>query len=95
MSARQASAYTNENSVAYLLEARIVEPEKGPFLGNGSIARNNGITFGSGDFSAVLAETIYRGPTAVTEENPCGGGVEYLHRDPASRKRRRNGKSQI
>jgi hypothetical protein len=27
--------------------------------------------------------------------NPCGGGVEYLHRDPASRKRWRNGKSQI
>jgi hypothetical protein len=26
---------------------------------------------------------------------PCGGGVEYLHRDPASRKRRRKGKSQI
>jgi hypothetical protein len=25
----------------------------------------------------------------------CGGGVEYLHRDPASRRRRRNGKSQI
>jgi hypothetical protein len=24
-------------------------------------------------------------------ENLCGGGVEYLHRDPASRKRRRNG----
>jgi hypothetical protein len=23
--------------------------------------------------------------------NPCGGGVEYLHRDPASRKRRQNG----
>jgi hypothetical protein len=22
---------------------------------------------------------------------PCGGGVEYLHRDPANRKRRRNG----
>jgi hypothetical protein len=22
---------------------------------------------------------------------PCGGGVEYLHRVPASRKRRRNG----
>jgi hypothetical protein len=22
--------------------------------------------------------------------NPCGGRVEYLHRDPASRKRRRN-----
>jgi hypothetical protein len=26
---------------------------------------------------------------------PCGGGVEYLHRDPASRRRRRNGKSEI
>jgi hypothetical protein len=26
--------------------------------------------------------------------SPCGGGVEYLHRDPASRKRRRKGKSQ-
>jgi hypothetical protein len=22
---------------------------------------------------------------------PCGGGVEYLHRDPAGRKRQRNG----
>jgi hypothetical protein len=30
-----------------------------------------------------------------SEFNPCGGWVEYLHRDPASRKRRRNWKSQI
>jgi hypothetical protein len=28
-------------------------------------------------------------------EDPCGGGVEYLHRDPASRGRRRKGKSQM
>jgi hypothetical protein len=27
--------------------------------------------------------------------NPCGGGVEYLHHDPASCRRRRKGKSQI
>jgi hypothetical protein len=27
--------------------------------------------------------------------HPCGGGFEYLHRDPASRRRRRKGKSQI
>jgi hypothetical protein len=27
--------------------------------------------------------------------HPCGGGVEYLHRDPASRRRRRKGKTQI
>jgi hypothetical protein len=28
-------------------------------------------------------------------KHPCGGGVEYLHLDPASRRRRRKGKSQI
>jgi hypothetical protein len=26
--------------------------------------------------------------------DPCGGEVEYLHRDPESRRRRRKGKSQ-
>jgi hypothetical protein len=26
---------------------------------------------------------------------PCGGGIEYIHRDPASRRTRRKGKSQI
>jgi hypothetical protein len=30
-----------------------------------------------------------------TSSTLCGGGVEYLHRDPASRRRRRKGKSQI
>jgi hypothetical protein len=29
--------------------------------------------------------------TSKNKLNPCGGGVEYLHREPASRKRRRNG----
>jgi hypothetical protein len=27
--------------------------------------------------------------------SPCGGGIEYLHRDPASRRRRQKGKSQM
>jgi hypothetical protein len=27
--------------------------------------------------------------------HPCGGGVDYLHRDPTSRRRRRKGKSQM
>jgi hypothetical protein len=31
----------------------------------------------------------------LTIHHPCGGGFEYLHRDPASRRRRRKGKSQI
>jgi hypothetical protein len=30
-----------------------------------------------------------------TSVYPCGGGFEYLHRDPASRRRRQKGKSQI
>jgi hypothetical protein len=29
------------------------------------------------------------------EHTPCGGGIEYLHRDPASRRRRQKGKSQM
>jgi hypothetical protein len=54
----------------------------------------------------VLLETVFsirsvqRGFTErvsweLAVSNPCGGGVEYLHRDPASRRRRRKGKSQI
>jgi hypothetical protein len=30
-----------------------------------------------------------------SQSSPCGGGIEYLHRDPASRRRQRKGKSQI
>jgi hypothetical protein len=32
---------------------------------------------------------------SLPEVFPCGGGVEYLHRDPANRRRRRKGKSRI
>jgi hypothetical protein len=34
-------------------------------------------------------------PTIIDSWSPCGGGIEYLHRDPASRRRRRKGKSQM
>jgi hypothetical protein len=33
--------------------------------------------------------------SSTSDEVPCGGGFEYLHRDPASRRRRRKGNSQI
>jgi hypothetical protein len=33
--------------------------------------------------------------TLTMSSNPCGGRVEYLHRDPVSRRRQRKGKSQI
>jgi hypothetical protein len=43
--------------------------------------------------------TVSRNVTLIwlelREFNPCGGGVKYLHRDPARRRRRRKGKSQI
>jgi hypothetical protein len=29
--------------------------------------------------------------TTYIDINPCGGGVEHLHREPASRKRRQKG----
>jgi hypothetical protein len=36
-----------------------------------------------------------RDRSQAQKSSPCGGGVEYLHRDPASRRRRRKGKSRI
>jgi hypothetical protein len=43
------------------------------------------------DTRLPISEAVQR----RTVSHPCGGGVEYLHRDPASRKRRRKGKYQI
>jgi hypothetical protein len=36
----------------------------------------------------------FHGYIARFPEDPCGGGVEYFHRDPANRRRRRKAKSQ-
>jgi hypothetical protein len=44
--------------VAYLLKARIVEPEKPPFLGNDCVTNNNGVTVESGVFCVVHAKAI-------------------------------------
>jgi hypothetical protein len=44
------------NTVAYLLNARTVEPEKQTLLGNGSVTRNNGVTVGSGIFCVICTE---------------------------------------
>jgi hypothetical protein len=44
--------------MAYLLEARTVEPEKQPLLGNGCVTSNNGGTFGSGVFYEVRVEVL-------------------------------------
>jgi hypothetical protein len=50
----------------------------------------------------LLLETVFSTrfvQSGYKEDNrgvyPCGGGFEYLHRDPTSRRRRRKGKSQI
>jgi hypothetical protein len=36
---------------------------------------------------------LYEGRGSISDGRicPCGGGLEYLHRSPASRKRRQNG----
>jgi hypothetical protein len=38
-----------------------------------------------------LNDALSNSDRIVSKYYPCGGGVEYLHREPASRKRRRNG----
>jgi hypothetical protein len=62
------SALTSENTVAYLLKARTVEPEKQQLLGNGRVTRNNGVTVGSGVLCAVCADAIRGGPAVITGE---------------------------
>jgi hypothetical protein len=43
------------------------------------------------DLSLDRIQYVYfQGLITYHPQNPCGGGVEYLHREPASRKRRRN-----
>jgi hypothetical protein len=44
--------------VAYLFEARTVEPEKQSLLGNGCVTSNSGVTVGSGVFCGVREEAI-------------------------------------
>jgi hypothetical protein len=54
----------------------------------------------TGNANSVLLNKIYIERSEMVQNmllgypwcvNPCGGGVEYLHREPASRKRRQNG----
>jgi hypothetical protein len=63
-------------------------------------ARNNRVIVGNGVFlRGPCRDFIRKGQSQLLgtflKALPCGGGVEYLHRDPASRRRRRKGKSQI
>jgi hypothetical protein len=60
-------------------------------------ACNNRRAVGSDVFCAVRPRLYNERELSCGDgvRHPCGGGVEYLHRDPASRRRRRKGKSQI
>jgi hypothetical protein len=46
-------------------------------------------------FSFRAVQRGYKEDNWGKQVNPCGGRVQYLHRDPAGRRRRRKGKSQI
>jgi hypothetical protein len=50
---------------------------------------------GNGVFLRGPCRDVISKGTKSVQFDPCGGRVEYLHRDPASRRRRRKGKSQI
>jgi hypothetical protein len=45
------------NTVACVLKARIMAPEKQPLLGNGCVTRNSGVTVGSGVLYADRADS--------------------------------------
>jgi hypothetical protein len=71
-------------------------------LSNGSsrllwqrITQNNRGTVWDGDLYSGRLEVTKNSDSVIREFTPCGGGIEYLHRDPASRRRRWKGKSQI
>jgi hypothetical protein len=65
-------------------------------LGDTMFTRQEGIrNTGRDVYCAVRAGAIKRGLVARVSWYPCGGGFEYLHRDPASRRRRQKGESQI
>jgi hypothetical protein len=51
----------------------------------------NGSTDRNGDLLWVRAEHISEESEHIGGRTPCGGGFEYLHRSPASRRRRRKG----
>jgi hypothetical protein len=53
------------------------------YNGNGSV------------FYVARADDLQRRQFEQSSSSPCGGGVEYLHRNPASRRRRRKGKPRI
>jgi hypothetical protein len=80
---------THITSLTYC--ARTVEPQKQPLLSNGCVTLNNGITLGSGVFCAVRAEAIHDEDQSLETACPYGGGFDYLHHRPASRRRRRKG----
>jgi hypothetical protein len=46
-------------------------------------------------FSVRFVPRLYNEGQLSLEDREFGGGVEYLHLDPATRNRRRKGKSQI
>jgi hypothetical protein len=81
----------------HCLKAGIVEPDTelsicqaavhARFRNNAFMKSSSG-TLGGGDLCSVL-------PQLEKGVNSCRGGVEYLHRDPASRRRRRKEKSRI
>jgi hypothetical protein len=102
---------SEKHIVAHFLKARTVEPEKQLLFASGSestfvstqrlgkhvdTATDTHITIEVLLETAFSTLSVQRGYEDFENWSyPCGGGLEYLHRDPASRRRRRKGKSRI
>jgi hypothetical protein len=102
------SKTANINIATYLLKARTAEPEKESLLVNGSettfvsrqrLCKHVCASTDTHATKEMQLETVFSTRSVqrgYKEENSGNrGGVEYLHCDPASRRRQRKGKSRI
>jgi hypothetical protein len=85
------------------MKAGIADPEKNALLGNGRvntfplyrITTQQKRNYWKRCFVTMLYKENLRDKWLSGDSIPCGGRIEYLHRSPASRRRRRKGKSRI
>jgi hypothetical protein len=82
-------------NILYRVEALPDNDCKQTRLHSNESTHNTRGTVGTGVSYGGPCQGVTSGTKLKLNSYPCGDGVEFLHRDPASRRRRRKGKSQI